>query len=90
MSYKLTYHHEIKDDLAAVPKNIKDRIRHAVENRLMVDPISYGVPLRKSLHGYYKLRVGDYRIIFQIEGQHILILKIGHRKDVYPKVLRRL
>ena len=38
----------------------------------------------------YKLRVGDYRIIYRIHGHEVIILKIGHRKDVYPKVFARL
>ncbi len=90
MEYRPVYHQEIPQDLAEIPGNIKDRIRKAIETRLLIDPISYGLPLRKSLQGYRKLRVGDYRIIYRIQGKEILILKIGHRKDVYPKVLTRL
>jgi mRNA interferase RelE/StbE len=90
MDYQLIYHHEIPDDLAHLPVNIKDRIRNAIEKRLLIDPISYGLPLRKSLQGYRKLRVGDYRIIYRIEGKQIIVLKIGNRKDVYSKVLVRL
>ncbi len=90
MDYKPVYHHEIPNDLAAIPVNIKTRIRKAIETRLLIDPIHYGLPLRKSLQGYRKLRVGDYRIVYRIHGKEIIILKIGHRKDVYPKVLARL
>ena len=90
MEYQLMYHHEIPGDLAEIPRNIKDRIRKTIEVRLMVDPVSYGLPLRKSLQGYRKLRVGDYRIIYRIEGKEIWILKIGHRKTVYPQMSLRL
>ena len=90
MEYRPIYHHEIPDDLADIPTNIKERIRKAIETRLLIDPINYGLPLRKSLQGHRKLRVGDYRIIYRIQGKEIIILKIGHRKDVYPKVLARL
>jgi mRNA interferase RelE/StbE len=90
MEYSPIYHQEILQDLVKIPGNIKDRIRKAIETRLLIDPISYGLPLRKSLRGYRKLRVGDYRIIYRIYGKEIVILKIGHRKDVYPKVLTRL
>ncbi len=89
MEYSPVYHHEIPQDLAAIPGNIKDRIRKAIETRLLTDPISYGLPLRKSLQGFRKLRVGDYRIIYRIHGKKVIVLKIGHRKDVYPKVLTR-
>ena len=90
MDYRPIYHPEISSDLSVIPANIKGRIRKAIEKRLLVDPIGYGLPLRKSLQGYRKLRVGDYRIIYHLEGQDIIILKIGHRRDVYPKILGRL
>lgn len=90
MIYKLFYHHDIAQDLSRIPTNIKDRLRKAIETRLIVDPINYGIPLRKSLQGHRKLRVGDYRIIYRLEENEIIILKIGHRKDVYPKVLARI
>ena len=90
MEYQPVYHQDIPHDLAEVPGNIKNRIRKAIETRLLVDPISYGLPLRKSLQGHRKLRVGDYRIIYRIYGKDVIILKIGHRKDVYPKGLIRL
>ncbi len=90
MDYKPVYHPEIPDDLAAIPANLKERIRKAIETRLCVDPVNYGLPLRKSLQSYRKLRVGDYRVIYRIHGKEVIILKIGHRRDVYPKVLARL
>ena len=67
MEYKLFYHPQIKEDLARFPKNIRARIQRAIEYRLLVDPLSYGDPLQKSLQGFRKLRVGDYRIIYKIE-----------------------
>lgn len=90
MNYRPIYHYEISDDLADIPANIKERIRKAIETRLLIDPINYGLPLRKSLRGHRKLRVGDYRIIYRIHGKEVIILKIGHRRDVYPKILARL
>ena len=90
MDYEAIYHQEIPADLAGVPANIKKRIKRAIESRLLIDPISYGLPLRKSLQGHHKLRVGDYRVIYRIEANKIIILKIGNRRDVYPNALRRL
>ncbi|MFH1459994.1 MAG: type II toxin-antitoxin system RelE/ParE family toxin [Candidatus Omnitrophota bacterium] len=85
MKYLIFYHPEIAKDISGIPKNIKNRIRKAIENRLLSDPIKYGEPLRRSLQGYRKLRVGNYRIIYKIEKNEIIILKIGHRKEVYNK-----
>jgi mRNA interferase RelE/StbE len=90
MEYRPVYHQDITHDLVEIPSNIKGRIQKAIETRLLIDPISYGLPLRKSLQGHRKLRVGDYRIIYRIQGKEVVILKIGHRRDVYPKILARL
>lgn len=91
MGYILYYHSDIKKhDLPKIPGNIKEIIRRAIEYRLGQDPFLYGEPLRQSLRGHRKLRVGDYRIIYRVAGKTIIILKIGHRKDVYLKVFSRL
>ena len=91
MTYKLIYHPDIlKYDLTRIPKNIKETIRRAIEKRLLPDPILYAQPLRQILKGHRKLRVGDYRVIYRIDGDKIIILKIGHRKEVYDKVFPRI
>ena len=89
MTWQISYHPEIEDDISGLPKNIKTRVQKAIEQRLLADPIRYGVPLRRSLYGYRKLRVGDYRVIFKLDKDTIVVLKIGHRKEVYNKVYSR-
>ncbi len=87
IKYKLFYLTSVsKKDLPKIPKNIKAGIKKAIENRLAVDPLRFGDPLRRSLRGYRKLRVGDYRVIYLIEKNKIIIFKIDHRKEVYKKV----
>ena len=53
----------------------------------MTDPLKFGLPLRRNLKGYMKLRVGDYRIVYSISKKTVTVhvIKIGHRKDVYEK-----
>ena len=46
--------------------------------------MEFGKPLRYSLKGARSLRAGDYRVVFAIERDDVvLIVKIGHRRDVY-------
>lgn len=91
MAYKIAYHPlVIKEDINNIPANMRDRIREAIEQRILRDPLQAGKPLRKSLKGHRKMRVGDYRIIYRLEQNLVIILKIGHRKDVYEKVWKRL
>ncbi len=84
MAYTISYHPLVKsDDIPKLDNAIKIRIRKAIETRLMVAPEKYGEPLRKTLKGYWKLRVGDYRVVFRVEGNGITIFGIRHRRDVY-------
>ena len=84
MVYTIRYHHLVKkEDLPKLDNTTKARIRKAVEARLMVAPEEYGEPLRRTLKGYWKRRVGDYRVVFKVEGTEITILGIRHRRDVY-------
>jgi len=81
---KIRYHPKVKnEDIPRLSSNISTRIENAIQNRLMVNPIKYGLYLRGSLKGYRKLRVGDWRIIFRVMDKEIRVIAIGNRKDVY-------
>ena len=91
MSYKLIYHPDVKkDDLPKIDKKIRQRIKRAIEERLATQPQIYGKPLQRSLKGYWKLRVGDYRIIFKVSNNTIFVFGIINRKDVYSLVDKRV
>jgi len=87
MPFTLHYHPSVRDeDLPLIDRRTKDRIRKAIEERLQTAPHEYGVPLRKSLKGYWKLRVGDYRVVFKVIESEVWILGIMHRKLVYTDI----
>ena len=91
MPYTLKYHQAVRtDDIPLLNADIKSRIRTAIETRLSVAPYEYGEPLRKTLKGYWKLRVSDYRVVFLIEEQNVLIIGIRHRKEVYRLMKKRI
>ena len=77
----------VQEDIPKLPKTMRDRIKRAIEERLMMDPIGLGKPLRYSLVGHRRLRVGDYRIVYRVDPQkHTVIISIiKHRKDVYEE-----
>lgn len=77
----------IEEDIPRLPKNIRARIKQAIEIKLGNHPEVFGKPLRKSLRGYRRLRVGDYRIIFRIEGDFVKIFVIQHRSVVYENTI---
>jgi addiction module RelE/StbE family toxin len=75
----------VEEDIPNLPTTVRSMIKKAIEERLMVDPIGFGKPLRYSLKGHWRLRVSDYRIVYRIEAKNnlILISAIKHRKEVY-------
>ena len=80
----------VREDIPRLHKAWRDRIRVAIEKRLTTEPNLYGKPLRRSLKGYRKLRVGDYRVIFRIEAKTVTVLVIQHRSVVYKNTEKRL
>ena len=82
--YTLTYHQKVvSDDIPALNGSWKKKIKKSIEQKLSTDPTLYGKPLRRDLHGCYKLRVGDYRVIYTIKKDAVFIIVIKHRRDVY-------
>lgn len=67
-----------------LPPNIKPQILQALED-LAIEPRPYGVLKMQSEDGLYRIRVEDYRIVYAIEDDELLVLvvKVGHRRDVY-------
>ena len=91
MSFNILYHPlAARDDIPKLSKEWRKKIQKAVEDRLSASPEAYGKPLRKSLKGYRKLRVGDYRVIFSLEKSTVKILAIRHRSVVYDKINKQV
>ncbi len=88
--HPIVYRPEVlEEDLRKLPRNIRSRIVRAIESRLGTEPERTGSRLRRSLAGLWKLRVGDYRIVYDFEGETIRVWIIAHRSRVYDEVARR-
>jgi mRNA interferase RelE/StbE len=84
VEFEITYHKKVlEEDIPLLSTTGKLKIQSAIEDKLTEHPDVFGKSLRRSLKGYRKLRVGDYRIIFRIAGQEVLIFGILHRSVVY-------
>jgi mRNA interferase RelE/StbE len=89
LTFELRYHPDVRDiDIPQLNETLKERIKKAIEERLSISPHQYGEPLRKTLKGYWKLRVGDYRIVYKVAGNEVWIFAIINRKDVYKKIIK--
>jgi mRNA interferase RelE/StbE len=78
------------DDLPKISVEARRRIARLIEARLGTEPARFGAPLAGSLRGYWKLRVGDYRVVFKVAEKDVWILAVLHRRDVYERASRRL
>jgi len=87
MQWKILYKESVAKDLKRISKDVQYVIRRTIEEKLGVDPIRFGLPLRRNLKGLMKLRVGDFRVIYSIEKSTVVVyvIKIGHRKEVYEE-----
>lgn len=88
--YKIKYANEVvKEDLPSILEPWKSEIKNAIEAKLMTRPEIYSRPLHRSLNGYRKLRVGDYRIVLSIE-EEVKIFVIQHHSTVYTTAPDRI
>ena len=88
----IEYHSKvIKHDFQGISKPILLDIKKVIETKLMVDPVRFGKPLRNTLKNIRSLRVGKYRIAYEIQGKKliVLILKVGLRERIYDEVEKR-
>lgn len=84
MPFAVEYRPEVEThDMPAIPNNLRVRIFRAIESRLVTEPARYGQCLRRSLAGLWKLRVGDYRVVYSIRGRTVTVWAIAHRRVIY-------
>lgn len=87
MNWKVEFDEKAKDDFLKLDKQAQNRIAKFIEERLLrrQNPRELGASLKGDLSGFWKYRVGDYRLVCQIEDSTItvLVVAIGHRKDIY-------
>ena len=84
MAYKLIYTKTAFHDIQKLDNVAKKRIKKKLEE-LSKNPMSLSKKLINSSIGTYRFRVGNYRIVFDIYKQNIVILRVGHRREIYKK-----
>ncbi|HAH07677.1 MAG TPA: type II toxin-antitoxin system RelE/ParE family toxin [Elusimicrobia bacterium] len=95
MTWTVLFHPLVlSEDLPGLDARDRGEIFKAIRKKLTVAPEQYGEPLRRELFGYWKLRVGGFRVIYKISGKTVtvLVLKVGFRRDgeIYEGMARRL
>jgi mRNA interferase RelE/StbE len=84
MSYQIEITPAAQRNIKKLPKNIQQQIIEKLEE-LVLEPRPMGVVKLAAKEDLYRLRMGNYRIIYRIQDPvlSILITKIGHRRDIY-------
>ncbi len=87
--YKLLYTEEARKQIHKLEQHSKTNLREGLE-QIAKDPTT-GKPLKHELKGRWSYPVGDYRIIYRIYRSEVvvLILAVGHRRNIYLKTARR-
>lgn len=85
MSYKVIWHEDALENLRGLDRSRAREIVDKVDEHLSKDPLSLGKPLRGIFKGMHRFRCGDYRVIYTLDrkDERLMVLTVGHRKDVY-------
>ena len=85
MRYKLVYTNRSSRDIRRLDEDVKRKIEKSLK-RYQEEHLKYASKLTDPALGTYRFKIGDYRVIFDIEGEEIVVLRAGHRKDIYRKL----
>lgn len=87
MKYSLLLHPLVTShDIPRLDTVWQHIVRDAVREKLVTNPKLYGKPLQHSLKGCRALRVGDYRVVYQIDASVVKIVAIIHRSQNYKGI----
>ena len=83
-SYNIFFKRSAEKELRTIPKPYLSKIVEKIK-ALSQNPRPQGAQLLKGEGRYFRLRQGDYRIIYEVDdaNQKVTIIKVGHRREVY-------
>jgi len=76
---------EAAAELDALSEPIHGRVLRILERLALWPALSGAKPLRGSLVGHFRVRAGDYRVQFRVEGRTVIVERIGHRDGFYDE-----
>jgi len=84
VKFRIVYTKRSAKDISGLAPDAKDRLKKALE-RYSEAPLHYARKMADPSLGNYRFRIGDYRVIFDLEGDEIVVLRVGHRRDIYKR-----
>ena len=88
--YRIVLHREAAAEIKALPKKVKLQVRQTIDG-LVHDPRPSSAVALKGRKGAYRIRIADYRLLYEVHATEIVVYVIGvaHRREVYLRLLRR-
>lgn len=85
MIYLLDFSEEGRDSIASLNKEVQKKVFKKLKWFILNINSLYLLPLKGEYSGLFKLKIGDYRAIYDIDHSRkvITVHKVGHRKDIY-------
>ena len=87
MAWQIEFHPQAAKELRKLDRTVTARIIRTLEERIapLDDPRTLGSTLVGEHAGYWRWRIGDYRVIARIEDERItiLVVRVAHRREVY-------
>jgi mRNA interferase RelE/StbE len=87
LPWRIAFHPEAAKELRKLDRKAAARIVLTLETRIapLEDPRTLGAPLKGEHEGYWRWRIGDYRVVASIEDARItiLVVRVAHRREVY-------
>ena len=74
---------EAREQFMGLPSPIQKRVRDVFARLADWPAVSGAKPLRRELKGCFRVRVGDWRVLFRPQGDTVTIFRIDNRRDVY-------
>lgn len=92
MNFSIQYDNNVHNDLKKISEPDKKRIKKSIEKKLFHNPKQFGKPLKNILKNYWSLRVGQYRVVYEIKNEEVIVLviSIAKREIVYENLKKRL
>lgn len=93
MTYRIEFDKKAAEDFACLDGSVKKQIQKYIDKiASRTDPRTLGEPLEDNLSSYWKYRVGDYRIVAEIQDEKLIILMlvVGHRREIDKIAKKRL
>jgi len=85
MTWKIEWDNRARKELRTLDASVQNKIFNYLDDRVINNPRNFGRGLVGDKAGLWRYRIGDYRVVCQLEDDQliVLIVSVGHRKEIY-------